>query len=84
MQPFSLSELLEIASDPMSRLLAPLPLHRQPERMDEVRYHFDLGVLQAREGNISPDVTAEEAAGCDWLEAYLSGWEMGRKERAAA
>ncbi len=83
MKPFSLQEVLQIASDPMGFLTAPLPLHRQPERMSEVAYHHRLGIEQVQGGQTVPDVTDAEAEGCDYLEAYLAGFR-GEMERRAA
>jgi hypothetical protein len=84
MQPFSLTELLTLASDPMAYLTQPLPQLVRP--LDyEARYAFELGRLQASEGMDSPDGgwTTLPGDGPEVAE-YLRGFAVGFAERRAA
>lgn len=82
MLPFSFENLVELGLDPVGFFSRPEWLY-QPVNCDEVRYHFDLGILQASEGQTIPDVTDAEAEGCDYLLAYLAGFRGELARRAA-
>ena len=87
MKPFSLDEVLAIASDPMAYLTRPLPLYTPALRTDaeEIRYHYQLGLLQALEGQTEHDHGwTQEPCDGPMLEAYRLGFARGFAERRAA